>query len=73
MVVISREPGAPTLKSVADDKKAELEIGVRADPLVKAVLERFPGRRDCRRARRQGRADTGAWPSNAAEPEMPLL
>ena len=43
MVVISREPGAPTLKSVADVKKAELEVGVRADPLVKAVLERFPG------------------------------
>src|ERR1700761_7767841 len=43
MVVISREPGAPTLKSVADAKKAEIEVGVRADPLVKAVLERFPG------------------------------
>ena len=43
MVVISREPGAPTLKSVADVRKAELEVGVRADPLVKAVLERFPG------------------------------
>ena len=43
MVVISREPGQPTLKSVADVKKAELEVGVRADPLVKAVLERFPG------------------------------
>jgi DNA polymerase-3 subunit gamma/tau len=43
MVVISREPGQPTLKSVADVRKAELETGVRADPLVKAVLERFPG------------------------------
>jgi DNA polymerase-3 subunit gamma/tau len=43
MVVISREPGAPTLKSVADTRKAEIETGVRADPLVKAVLERFPG------------------------------
>ena len=43
VVVISREEGAPTLKSVADAQKAELEIGVRADPLVKAVLERFPG------------------------------
>jgi DNA polymerase-3 subunit gamma/tau len=43
VVVISREQGAPTLKSVADAQKAELEIGVRADPLVKAVLERFPG------------------------------
>jgi DNA polymerase-3 subunit gamma/tau len=43
VVVLSREPGAPTLKSIADAQKAELEIGVRADPLVKAVLERFPG------------------------------
>jgi DNA polymerase-3 subunit gamma/tau len=43
VVVISREPGEPTLKSVADAHRAELEVGVRADPLVKAVLERFPG------------------------------
>jgi DNA polymerase-3 subunit gamma/tau len=43
MVVVSREPGAPTLKAVADNRKVELEVGVRADPLVKAVLERFPG------------------------------
>jgi DNA polymerase-3 subunit gamma/tau len=43
MVVVSRDQGAPTLKSVADARKAELEVGVRADPLVKAVLERFPG------------------------------
>ena len=43
MVVISREAGQRTLKSVPDERKAELETGVRADPLVKAVLERFPG------------------------------
>jgi DNA polymerase III subunit gamma/tau len=43
MVGISREAAAPTLKSDADARKAEIEIGVRADPLVKAVLERFPG------------------------------
>lgn len=43
MVVISRDEGEPTLKSVADARKAELEVGVRADPLVKAVMERFPG------------------------------
>jgi DNA polymerase-3 subunit gamma/tau len=28
---------------VAEARRAELEVGVRADPLVKAVLERFPG------------------------------
>jgi DNA polymerase-3 subunit gamma/tau len=43
MVIVSRAQGAPTLKSVADARRAELEVGVRADPLVKAVLERFPG------------------------------
>jgi DNA polymerase-3 subunit gamma/tau len=43
MVIVSGEQGAPTVKSVADARRAELEVGVRADPLVKAVLERFPG------------------------------
>jgi DNA polymerase-3 subunit gamma/tau len=43
MVVVSAEPGAPTLKAQADARQAELEIGVRGDPLVQAVLGRFPG------------------------------
>ena len=43
MVVVSAEPGAPTVKSQLDARQAALERGVRADPLVKAVLERFPG------------------------------
>jgi DNA polymerase-3 subunit gamma/tau len=43
MVAVSRDQGAPTLKSMADARKAELETGVRADPLVRAVLDRFPG------------------------------
>jgi DNA polymerase-3 subunit gamma/tau len=43
MVIVSGESGATTLRSQADAKRAELETGVRADPLVKAVLERFPG------------------------------
>ena len=43
MVVVSGENGAPTLKSQAEAKQAALETGVRADPLVKAVLERWPG------------------------------
>ena len=43
MVIVSAEAGAPTLKSQADARQAELETDVRADPLVKAVLERFPG------------------------------
>ncbi|HTS39984.1 MAG TPA: DNA polymerase III subunit gamma/tau [Xanthobacteraceae bacterium] len=43
MVIVSGEQGAPTLKSQAAARQAELERGVRDDPLVRAVLERFPG------------------------------
>jgi DNA polymerase-3 subunit gamma/tau len=43
MVVVSGETGAPTLKSQADARQAALETGVRGDPLVKAVLDRWPG------------------------------
>jgi DNA polymerase III subunit gamma/tau len=43
MVVISAEQGAPTLKQQNDEKQAELETGVRADPLVKAVMQKWPG------------------------------
>ncbi len=43
VVVLSREQGQPTLKSLADARDAELKRGVRADPLVQAVLQRFPG------------------------------
>ena len=43
MVVVSAEPGAPTLRAQAEARQTELEIGVRGDPLVQAVLDRFPG------------------------------
>ncbi len=43
MVVVSDEPSAPTLKVQAEAREAELKIGVRGDPLVQAVLDRFPG------------------------------
>ena len=43
MVVISAESGQPTVKSQTEARRAALEVGVRADPLVRAVLERFPG------------------------------
>jgi DNA polymerase-3 subunit gamma/tau len=43
MVVVSGEQGQPTIKSRNDARQAELERGVQADPLVKAVLARFPG------------------------------
>jgi DNA polymerase III subunit gamma/tau len=43
MVIVSADPGAPTLHAQAQSRKAELKDGVRADPLVQAVLTRFPG------------------------------
>ena len=43
MVVVSAEPGVPSLRVQAERRKAELKDGVRGDPLVQAVLNRFPG------------------------------
>jgi len=45
IVVVSKEEGAPSLRSQAEAQKAEIERGVQADPLVQAVLNRFPGAR----------------------------
>jgi DNA polymerase III subunit gamma/tau len=43
MVVVSAEEGQPTLRAQAEARQAELKTGVQADPLVQAVLQRFPG------------------------------
>jgi DNA polymerase-3 subunit gamma/tau len=43
MVVVSAEQGQATVRSQIDARRAEAESGVRADPLVQAVLQRFPG------------------------------
>jgi DNA polymerase-3 subunit gamma/tau len=43
MVIVSAEQGAPTVKVQNDRREAELKHGVRADPLVQAVFDRFPG------------------------------
>ena len=43
MVVVSGEEGQPTLKSQNDARRAELKSGVGSNPLVQAVLARFPG------------------------------
>lgn len=43
MVAVSAEPGMPSLRAQAEASKAEFKDGVRADPLVQAVLARFPG------------------------------
>ena len=43
MVAVSREEGAPTLKEQSDARAEEKMTGVRAIPLVRKVLEAFPG------------------------------
>jgi DNA polymerase III subunit gamma/tau len=43
MVIVSAEPGAPTLRAQREADRRELLRGVQADPLVQAVLARFPG------------------------------
>src|SRR5664280_1899692 len=43
MVVVSQEQGSATVRSQAEERQAELERGVQSDPLVQAVLKRFPG------------------------------
>jgi DNA polymerase-3 subunit gamma/tau len=43
MVIVSAEAGMPSLYAQAQTRKSELKDGVRTDPLVQAVLARFPG------------------------------
>ncbi|MGB7077182.1 MAG: DNA polymerase III subunit gamma/tau, partial [Xanthobacteraceae bacterium] len=43
MVAVSTEAGIPSLRAQGEARKAELKDGVRDDPLVQAVLARFPG------------------------------
>ena len=69
MVTVSAETGAPTLKAQNDAKQAELEQGVQADPLVKAVLARFPGAEIV--AVRKGGEVAAAAAAPAADPAVP--
>jgi len=43
IVVVSKEQGAETMRAQMDARQAEIELGVQSDPLVQAVLNRFPG------------------------------
>ncbi|MGE5163513.1 MAG: DNA polymerase III subunit gamma/tau [Sphingobacteriales bacterium] len=43
IVVVSKDQGAPTMRAQAEAQQAEIERGVQSDPLVQAVLSRFPG------------------------------
>jgi DNA polymerase-3 subunit gamma/tau len=69
LVVVSAEPAAPTVRSQTEAREAELKAGVRGDPLVQAVLARFPGAEIVGVRRRGAAAETtGAL----AEPEAML-
>jgi DNA polymerase-3 subunit gamma/tau len=68
MVVVSAEPGAPTLRSQAQAEKAEMLRGVRADPLVQAVLTRFPGAEIVDVRRRDGENFGDAAAGDADDP-----
>jgi DNA polymerase-3 subunit gamma/tau len=43
IVVVSAGQGEPTVRSQAEARQADLKSGVRGNPLVQAVLARFPG------------------------------
>jgi len=43
IVVVSKEQGAPTVRAQMEAKQAAIELDVQSDPLVQAVLSRFPG------------------------------
>ena len=72
MVVVSAEAGAPTVKAQADAQRAELVRGVTGDPVVQAVLNRFPGAEIV--AVRSGEPPAGAEAEAGDEmpPEPPL-
>jgi DNA polymerase-3 subunit gamma/tau len=67
MVAVSSEAGAPSLRAQAESRKAELKDGVRGDPLVQAVLARFPGAEivDVRPPAGEPAADVAEDPDNA--------
>jgi DNA polymerase-3 subunit gamma/tau len=75
MVIVSAEPGEPTLKSKSDARRAELKTGVQADPLVAAVLARFPGAeivevRPAEVARAAVRSDDDAPPETGGDDDI---
>ena len=45
MVLVSREPGLPTLRQTAIEVEAAEKVTAAKDPLVRAVLDTFPGAR----------------------------
>jgi DNA polymerase III subunit gamma/tau len=62
LVAVSAEAGSPSLRAQAEMRKAEMKDGVRGDPLVQAVIERFPGAEIV-----DVRPPTGAVPEQTSE------
>jgi DNA polymerase-3 subunit gamma/tau len=69
LVVISAETSAPTVRSQVEAREAEMKAGVRADPLVQAVLARFPGA-EIVGVRRRGASAEAAGELGEGEPAM---
>jgi DNA polymerase-3 subunit gamma/tau len=67
MVAVSAEAGAPTVQQQNAAQQNALEQGVRADPLVKAVMARFPGA-EIVGVRRRDEAPAAAMPPEGDEP-----
>jgi DNA polymerase-3 subunit gamma/tau len=77
IVALSSEAGQETLKEKADAEARDRKSGVRSDPVVRAVLERFPGAeivdvRDNQAAPEAPAAADVAEPGDDAEPWMDL-
>jgi DNA polymerase-3 subunit gamma/tau len=62
VVSVSREPGMPTLKEQAEEKAASLRSEAAEHPLVRAVLDTFPG------ARIEAVRDLAPVPADPQEP-----
>ena len=45
IVALARDPGAPSLAEQAQARAAEARSGIETDPLIRSVLETFPGAR----------------------------
>ncbi len=77
MVAISREAGMPSLKEQAETAAAASLQGVRADPLVRAVMDVFPGAeivavRETEPAENTAAAEDIAYIEDSAPPEDDL-
>ena len=71
MVIVSAKQGQPSLYAQAQMRKAELKDGVRADPLVQAVLTRFPGAEIVAVRQREAEAAAPNAPPPADDDETP--